>query len=531
MPPTAVRGTRRAGDREPPPASAPRSGTSREASSRWIAAAVLLSAVFVGIAWRLLATLPWEYDEGTFMLGARSIARGLRPFVDFSVHQPPLHLQLLALAGDLFGETVAGYRMLSVLSVAASGLLLFVLVRAFAGPLPALAAQAVFLFSPSELHSLSAVGEPPMLAFLLLGYVLLFLGTGPWSACAAAAACVVGLLVKPTGLLLVGVPALCLVVARAWRRLAWFAGAGIAAGLLALVWLQVSSDGIFGDILRFTTQRVGARSGGLWTIDSGFPELLALLGVATPGQWTWFCFRNFWYVPEHWLPLALFLVSFLGLPMWIARARRDVAAFAVLWPLACIVTNFVALDYVSAKYFAPFLAFSAFLLAGVVWWAEERLPARAAVAGGVGVCLALAVYFAWALGRQPDPWYYARAEWLASQHPHMLSFTPMLHAATGTEPACDFDNPADTYGDFGEQIMTAEPVRHFRVSDDRLIACLRANPDLRVVVDFWYYFFTRPGSALRAYLQGEGANRVVFFSQPAADQWNRPTLMTGAVAR
>src|SRR5437867_13177199 len=117
------------------------------------AAAAVLSTLFIVISCRGLDMMTWEYDEGTFILGARFVARGLRPFVDFAVHQPPLHLYLLALSGKIFGPTLFGYRMLSVVSIGLSGFLLFWLVRPFAGPLPAILAQAVFLFSASQIHS------------------------------------------------------------------------------------------------------------------------------------------------------------------------------------------------------------------------------------------------------------------------------------------------------------------------------------------------------------------------------------------
>ena len=95
----------------------------RQSASFTVAA--VLSGIFVVISWPYLDILTFEYDEGPFILGARFVARGLRPFVDFAVHQPPLHLYLLALSGKLFGSTLFGYRMLSALSVALSGFLVF----------------------------------------------------------------------------------------------------------------------------------------------------------------------------------------------------------------------------------------------------------------------------------------------------------------------------------------------------------------------------------------------------------------------
>lgn len=497
--------------------------------------ATLLSAVFVVVAGRVLAVLPWEYDEGPAVLGGRFVGQGLRPFVDFAVHQPPLHLYLIALAGKLFGPTLFAARMVSVLSLALGGLLLFALIRAFAGPLPALVAQAVFLFSPSQLHALNAVGEAPMICFLLLGIACLFLGSGRPSAYASAVSFVAALLVKPIGLLTVLAAAVSLAYGRAWRRLLDFAVAGIAGATAALAWLLVLSDGIFADIVRYTVERVGARQSGLWDIDSGFPELRRLLGIETRGEWTWFCFKNFWYFPEYHLPLLLFVVAFLGVPIWVARCARShpaLRAFVVLWPAAALFTNFVALDYVSAKYFAPFLAVAAFLLAGVLSLAERYASRATAATAAAVVCAALIPWFASSLGRQVDPWYYGRADWIAHEHPRVLSFSPVFFAATGTEPGCGLWNPPDTYGAFGEAILgPAERTRRFQVSDDQLIACLRAHPEMPLVIDFWYYFFTRPGHPLREYLRGEGRAQPLFFSPQALAMWDQPVITIGAVAR
>jgi hypothetical protein len=215
-----------------------------------------------------------------------------------------------------------------------------------------------------------------------------------------------------------------------------------------------------------------------------------------------------------------------------ARAHPALRAFAVLWPVSYLVTNFVVLDYVSAKYFVPFLAFTAFLLAGLVWRAQRYVTPRVATAAGVIACAALVYHFSASLNWQVDPWYYARAEWLARQSPRIVSFSPIFFAASGTEPGCGLWNPPDTYGAFGDAILgVSERTRRFRISDARLVECLRADPEARVVVDFWYYFFTRPGSALRDFLRGEGMAQLVFFSPQAAAQWHQQAITIGAVAR
>jgi hypothetical protein len=215
-----------------------------------------------------------------------------------------------------------------------------------------------------------------------------------------------------------------------------------------------------------------------------------------------------------------------------ARRAPAVGAFAVLWPAAYLLSNFVGLDYVSAKYFVPFSAFTAFALGALVWLARRwAAPASATVALGLASA-ALVVWFAVALRKQIDPWYYARADFIAHEHTQVLAFTPMLFAASGREPGCGLWNPGDTFGGFGEAVFGgSERTRRFEFPEERLVDCLRANPSMPVVIDFWYYFFTRPGSPLRTYLRGDGAARAVFFSRQAAAQWDEPYITIGAVAR
>ncbi|MGH7789710.1 MAG: ArnT family glycosyltransferase [Candidatus Binatia bacterium] len=496
----------------------------------WALAGVL-SATFVALAVPAIGTIFLDYDEGYLMLDGRFILRGARPFVDFVHHQSPLHLYLLALSGRLFGETLLGFRMLSLLSVAGSGLLLFAWVRPLVGVLPALLAQAVFLFVPAQVHAMSAVAEPPMVFCTLLGVVLLFGGRGRGSAYAAAVALVGALLIKPTALLMVVAAGLSLVYARDWRRLGHFAAAGVVAGVAGLIWILVDSGGIFADILRFQVQRVGTRNVGMWSIESGFAEMRRHLGIATPGQWAVYVFTSFCDFPARYVTIAVLVASLAGLPFWLirwARGRPALQAFAVLWPAAYLLLNFAAVDFVSAKYFVPYLACAAFLLAGLFGQVQRYVPSTAAAVAAALIGAALVVHFAGVLTRHQDPWYLGRADWITEHHPDAISFSPILFAATGAEPGCGFANPALAYGGFGEVVLDTERTRAFRFTDQRLIDCLRANPQTPMVIDWSFYFFTRPGSPLRVYLEGEGSAQRLFFSPEALKQWDDPVLSMGS---
>jgi 4-amino-4-deoxy-L-arabinose transferase-like glycosyltransferase len=491
------------------------------------AAAVALSVAFVVVTRPFLDTLIYDFDEAWLILDARFILRGLRPYVDFAHHEMPLHLYLLALSGKVFGQTLAGYRMLSVSSLAASGFLLFCLARPAVGSLAALAAQEVFLFSPSQIRALDALPETSALAFTLLGAVCLFLGHGRPSAYASGVAFVLALFIKPTCLVMILAAALSLVYARAWRR-AWdLAVSGLVTAGAGLAWTIFVSDGVVWELLRFQVNRIGTRKVGMWSIDSGFTDMRRLTGISTPWQLAVSSFKSFYGFPGTYLPASVFVASLLSIPIWIARCARSrpaLLAFIVLWPASYLLLNFVALDFVTPRYFIPFLAFSAFLIGALVWLMAQYVPAPAVATLGIVACVALVMRLTSTLGDARDDWYYGRADWITHEYPSVVSFTPMLFAATGAEPGCGFANPALTYGGFGEAWLLTERTRKFRWSDERLLECLRANRQIPVVIDWAFYFFTRPGSAVREYLGGEGSEQRLFFSPPALEQWNRPLL-------
>jgi hypothetical protein len=315
--------------------------------------------------------------------------------------------------------------------------------------------------------------------------------------------------------------------ARDWRRLGHLAAAGVLAAAIGLGAIIVLSDGVFADVLPFHVAHLAGRKAGMWTtIDSGFAEMKTLLGITTPAQWSLNCLENFYEWPRVWLSMGLLAASLLAAPIWLARCgrgRRDLQAFTVLWPASWLVLNFAGVDFVSAAYFIPFVAFSSFLLGALVWQATRYVAPVAAATGVVVLSVALGTHFATALAQHRTVWFYGRAGWITDQYKSVLSFTPMVFAATGTEPGCGFENPALTYQSFGDTFLTGRLTR-FRVSDEQLIACLRAHPEMPIVIDWAFYFFTRPGSALREYLHGEGRERRLFFSPAALEQWDRPML-------
>jgi 4-amino-4-deoxy-L-arabinose transferase-like glycosyltransferase len=489
--------------------------------------AVALSAAFVILVLPLLAVIPYDYDESWLMLDARFIARGEHPFADFAHHEMPLQLYLLALFGKLFGPTVFGYRMVSLTSVAVSGVLVFALARPFAGPVAALIVEAVFLFSPLQSRALTGIPESPMVAATLLGTWLLFVPRGRWPAVASGLVFVGALMIKPTCLPMVLAAALSLACGREWRRLGMFTVAGIVGAVAALVWTLYISDGYFTEVLLLQLRHVGTRRVGMWSIESGFHDMRVLAHIDTPWQLAMAGFTDFFDARRSSLALGGFVLSLLAIPIWVvgcARSRPALAAFVVLWPASWLFLDFVGLDFVSPRYFLPYPAFAAVLLAGWFRLVQRWMPAPVVAGLGVIVTLVLASNLRPLLSENIDLWYWGRVEWIGREVQNPVAFSPMIFAATGAEPGCGFANPALTYGALGEPFLTTEHSRKFLFSDERLVACLRAHPETPIVIDWAFYFFTRHGSPLREYLAGEGSGQRLFFSEDAVAQWDRPLL-------
>jgi hypothetical protein len=368
-----------------------------------------------------------------------------------------------------------------------------------------------------------------MVLFILLGSYLLFQRRERWAPYAAGIAFVIAIMIKPLSLVVAAAAASSLALARDWHRLKALAVSGLVGSLFGIAWATYVTQGILGDVVRFQVERFATRSKGMWAIDSGMMDMMRASGIETPFEQAMSAAREFYGLPQTCLPAGLLLLSVVGLISWLRRTTRSNTAFVVfltLWPISSAVLNFAAADFVSPRYFVPYLAFSALLLAGVVATPASSVGRAVTVSAAAIVCAVLAVRLV-TIVRQQDAWYFKQADAIARDHPEVVSFSPIYFAATGTEPGCGFENPALTYGDFGVQFLAAPSLRKFAFSDERIIECLQRNPRMTLLVDLGFYLFNRSGSPLRRYLDGEGANQLLFFSRQDMAQWNQPVPSLG----
>ncbi len=382
------------------PMLSPRSAVMR----RLVVIAYLLAATLA----LLIVSQAWGYDDPYITYRyAGNLAKG-NGFVyntgeRLQATTTPLFTLLLALAAKAGAEIPFTARLLGALSLAAGGLLLFALGRAWEAPLAGWAGLLLYPTFPLLLTTLGS--ETPLYLALCLGALVAYArkGYAPAALCAALA-----LLARPDGLL---IPALLaadftLRLARRGERQAFPWRALIVFIAASLPWL-LFAWGYFGSPLPVTLaakQRQGAMA-----ISQGFAA--GLLDVA----------RDY---SQSWLYRLEGLLAAAGVLWAFSRARR--------WLLLLVWAALYALAYTLLGvsryywYYAPLIpAFAAALGLGVeaaAWalrraspWLRRGLPAALLLALALGQAAGLAQFRA-----RPDPRlgiYRAAGQWLHANTP------------------------------------------------------------------------------------------------------------------
>lgn len=307
------------------------------------------------------------FDEGIALQAARRVMQGELPYRDFLWPYGPAHPYLLAGLFKLFGVSLLDWRILRVLSDAASALAVFVLARRLAGqPLALVAwlAAACAFAQPTSanpaaeayafvLWALVAVTGPGVLGVggLVSGGVLTVLAAAwrPDFAAFAVVASVVALLVRPGPRL---------------RRLAIWGGVVVGGLLLVFVPFAIAAgphtlyEGLIGN---------SAREGSYWRLP--FPiHYRGALPLWPP-----------WHLAKHAKDVLVFYVPLLlviGLALGAAAAlwrRRGLAVAALgVGGLAYLLSR------TDDLHTAPLLGVVVVLLAGAGAWLIESRHARLA---------------------------------------------------------------------------------------------------------------------------------------------------------
>jgi 4-amino-4-deoxy-L-arabinose transferase-like glycosyltransferase len=465
--------------------------------------------VFVGITLPKLDVLRPNVDEGVYIQQARLVRQGQTPYVDFFYHQTPLYLYALAGFGSLGADSLAGYRFLSLLASALTGVLVFHAGRRLLDRKTGILAQLAFYAAPLHLYSFLAL--PNALTGLLTaaGVFAILLGPGLRWTLLGGFCLSIAVLVKPLAVPVVLAILLTLVLFPGERRrLPALVSSGTAIALAAWVFLHASTGGGFTEVLRLQAQRYSSRTGfELMSHYRDFRNAMILRGVDTPTGWNWsehsrafssggFTNGNFW----------LFLAAAASPFLWKRSMPRPLLAGLALWLLLAVSFSLFVWEPIWDHYFVMYLPPLALFasvsleaaLAGRRWWA--RTSAVVALLG----CTVLGH-----TQRFTEPLWYrqARATGKQARGGEFLSFNPLIHVVSGTRPACGLIDPLNVYGERAIAALDpGGPMKRFEITAEDLVRCL--GDDTWVVIDDYAFWFLDP--PLLAHLE-RTPHRLIFF--------------------
>jgi hypothetical protein len=186
---------------------------------------------------------PYAGDEHIYVYQAKLVSEGKTPYSDFAMAHPPLQSLVTAIPLALFGYELTGARLLPILWCLAAGLILALLTRRELGTTAAIAATALFLLAYEPLRASShATGVNMTLALLLAAFLAYRTRLIPVCAGLCVAAVFTRLYAAP-GVLALTVWAVVADRRQGLRLVAWGAGLGTAAFVVAGVWTG------FGDLI------------------------------------------------------------------------------------------------------------------------------------------------------------------------------------------------------------------------------------------------------------------------------------------
>jgi 4-amino-4-deoxy-L-arabinose transferase-like glycosyltransferase len=480
---------------------------------KWAALPWAVAVVFIVITAPRLDVLRSNVDEGVYIQQARLVRQGEVPYVDFFYHQTPLYLYALAGFGTLGADSLAGYRLFSLLASALTGVLVYHAGQRLQDRSTGLLAQLAFYAAPLQVYAFLALPNALTALLAAAGVFAILLRQGLVWALLAGLFLSTAVLVKPLAVPVVLSLVLLLVLVRSERRkLPALAASGLATGLAAWFLLHAATDGAFTRVLELQARRYSGKSGfELMASYADFRKAVIARGATTPTSWN---------VSEHsraflgggltngnfWLLLAAAASPFL----WKGRMQRPLLAGLSLWLLAAVWFSVFVWEPIWDHYFVLYLPPLA-LFAGITL--KASLGARRWWARAFALLLVVGCTLLGHSQRFTDPLWYrqARAAGMRARGRELFTFNPLIHVVAGTRPACGLIDPLNVYGEHAIATLDPEsPLRQFQITAEDLVTCL--GDDTLVVIDDYAFWFLEP--PLFAHLK-RTPERLIFFGPDA----------------
>jgi len=461
----------------------------------------------------LLETLEYAFDEGVYIQQARLVLAGQLPYRDFFNHQTPLYPLTLAAVAAPAPEALWLYRLPSLLATALCGVAVHRVARRLTSQLGALAGTLLFFTAPLQYFDLVAMPNALMLATSTVAFALVWYGKHRASIVVGAVLFAVSILLKPIALSAAFAAGIALASRRErWPDLMVATLAGGVAMAAALAYFDALSEGGFTELLWFQATRQD--NGG------GFEIMRQYKAIAGSVERQGITSALGWNIREHLIPFLsasranqLFPLAGLALAgqilIWTPHGKPlgDQRLALTLWWAVPFAFSIFVWDPTFQYYFVQYLPAFAILAAIFLAWLWDRrlarIPARAFVVAAVAIATVTGV---WMISERRND--YALLTRPLEPDESWLLFDPFLNFVSGTEPACGLIDPFNVYGDASLAAIGTQEIRErFHLDREAVIACLEADPGIRIGLGYWSTWFV--DDALAEYLSGLPAERFL----------------------
>ena len=488
----------------------------------------VLFGIFVGYSLFFLNTFFYNYDEGVYIYQSQMIWQGQWPYKDFFHHQPPFYLFSLAPLHFFSPTSLFTFRLLSLIAIALSGVVFYQICRRYLPIVPSQMALILYYFAPLQLHGKHALPIGLMVFLSILGCYLILFHSSRYKVFLGGMCLGLSILYKPLTLAVCLAVGITLILSKQQRsKIIPLVASLLFTGVLSWYLLHWMSEGQFTELIQLQMNRYASR-GGFEIMRESYPpfrEFLENHHIHSALEWNFRSHIAAFYSVDFRgssgyaainMNFYLLVIAFGGI--WFAVKQKegllkDQKVFLLLWLGVPLLFGLLiwepSWDNYYVVYLAPLSILGAFLLSYL--WKHSRFKkiSRGCVIFFLVTYVGLSVVWTTLLNQSQKSNFQQLMALKQTETTQLFTFTPMIHFISQTQPVCGLTDPFNTYGSEGLLSLRQQSVFvKYQTTSQDIIHCLESNPEMKIVIDHWSFYFL--DEFLVNYIRQQKAGRVVF---------------------
>jgi 4-amino-4-deoxy-L-arabinose transferase-like glycosyltransferase len=462
-----------------------------------------------------LSVLNFNFDEGMYIYQSKLIGEFKIPYKDFFCHQPPLYPILLSLFTNNFSDALFNYRLLSLLSTAITGLLIYLISRRlFCEDIAAFSA-VFFYFVPLQHYGKLALPNSMMVLFSSLSFYLLFIKNCKRDSILSGVCIAISILIKPIAISALFSFILVLILFKKdWRKSIVFLLAFFISITCIFLLMNIWSEGcllklIQAQIIRLTNFSGFEFSKGI----RAFNKILSEHNINSAISWNIYSHKKvFLESSNNNLNFYFLLIALVGVPTVVSRLRRKcyfgIIPFLVWVGITFIFSIFVwtpSWDHYYLQYLPPLSIMATFSINEVYYKFKMNLKIYILLL----VILLIYVFFGIAKTDINRDFYKRVKEIKMTYNDKLFTFNPLISFLTQAKPACGIIDPLNQYEPFGRIFIRDNNYFYsYLIRDSQIINCLESGQNIKIVIEEWLVFLS--SKRLWEYIKNIDRKRLLY---------------------